>query len=123
MRPSDPPLLPIIAGSKIEQLRPNIAALDLTLSTDQMRRLDAARQSCRQAGVDTALVNTGESAALGPVTRKATKHDTIESCGVPRYETFKTAFLLTALTLVLMLIGAHFGAAMACPGFPRRRRA
>jgi aryl-alcohol dehydrogenase-like predicted oxidoreductase len=42
MRQSDPAILPIIAGSKIEQLRENIAALDLTLSSDQMRRLDAA---------------------------------------------------------------------------------
>jgi len=42
MRQSNPPILPIIAGSKIEQLRENIAALDLTLSSDQMRRLDAA---------------------------------------------------------------------------------
>ena len=42
MRQSDPPILPIIAGSKIEQLRENIAALDITLTDDQMRRLDAA---------------------------------------------------------------------------------
>jgi aryl-alcohol dehydrogenase-like predicted oxidoreductase len=42
MRQSDPAILPIIAGSKIEQLRENIAALDLALSSDQMRRLDAA---------------------------------------------------------------------------------
>jgi aryl-alcohol dehydrogenase-like predicted oxidoreductase len=42
MRQSDPPILPIIAGSKIEQLRENIAALDITLSSDQMRRLDVA---------------------------------------------------------------------------------
>ncbi len=42
MRQSDPVILPIIAGSKIEQLRENIAALDITLSSDQMSRLDAA---------------------------------------------------------------------------------
>jgi aryl-alcohol dehydrogenase-like predicted oxidoreductase len=42
MRQSDPPILPIIAGSRIDQLRENIAALDITLGSDQMRRLDAA---------------------------------------------------------------------------------
>jgi aryl-alcohol dehydrogenase-like predicted oxidoreductase len=42
MRQSDPPILPIIAGSRIAQLRENIAALDVTLSGDQMRRLGAA---------------------------------------------------------------------------------
>ena len=36
------PILPIIAGSKVEQLRENIAALDITLSSEQMSRLDAA---------------------------------------------------------------------------------
>lgn len=42
MRQSDPAILPIIAGSRIEQLRENIAALAITLSGDQMRRLHAA---------------------------------------------------------------------------------
>jgi aryl-alcohol dehydrogenase-like predicted oxidoreductase len=42
MRQSDPAILPIIAGSKIEQLRENIAALDITLSSDQLSRLDVA---------------------------------------------------------------------------------
>ena len=42
MRQSDPAILPIIAGSKFEQLQENIAALDITLSSDQMSRLDAA---------------------------------------------------------------------------------
>jgi aryl-alcohol dehydrogenase-like predicted oxidoreductase len=42
MRQSQPAILPIIAGSKTDQLQENIAALDVTLSSDQMRRLDAA---------------------------------------------------------------------------------
>ncbi len=42
MRQSDPPILPIIAGSRTEQFRENIAALDITLNSDQMRRLDTA---------------------------------------------------------------------------------
>jgi aryl-alcohol dehydrogenase-like predicted oxidoreductase len=42
MRQSSPPVLPIIAGSKIEQLRENIAALDIMLTSDQMHRLDTA---------------------------------------------------------------------------------
>jgi aryl-alcohol dehydrogenase-like predicted oxidoreductase len=42
MRQSDPAILPIIAGSKIEQLRENIAALDITLSSEQLSRLDVA---------------------------------------------------------------------------------
>ncbi len=42
MRQSDPPVLPIIAGSKIEQLRENIGALEVKLSADQMSRLDSA---------------------------------------------------------------------------------
>jgi len=39
MRQSDPPILPIIAGSKVEQIRENIAALDVALTADQMNRL------------------------------------------------------------------------------------
>ena len=42
MRQSDPAILPIIAGSRTEQLRETIAALDIVLSSDQMRRLDTA---------------------------------------------------------------------------------
>jgi aryl-alcohol dehydrogenase-like predicted oxidoreductase len=42
MRQSGPAILPIIAGSRIEQLRENIAALEITLSSDQMSRLDTA---------------------------------------------------------------------------------
>jgi aryl-alcohol dehydrogenase-like predicted oxidoreductase len=42
MRQSDPPVLPIIAGSRPEQLRQNIAALDIQLNDDQMRRLNTA---------------------------------------------------------------------------------
>lgn len=42
MRQSSPSILPIIAGSRIEQLEENIAALDVMLSPDQMRRLDTA---------------------------------------------------------------------------------
>ncbi len=42
MRQSDPPVLPIIAGSQPEQLTENIAALDITLTNDQVERLDIA---------------------------------------------------------------------------------
>lgn len=42
MRQSDPPVLPIIAGSRPEQVLENIGALSVTLSEDQMRRLDTA---------------------------------------------------------------------------------
>jgi aryl-alcohol dehydrogenase-like predicted oxidoreductase len=42
MRQSKPSILPIIAGSTTEQLAENIAALELTLSGEQMRRLDTA---------------------------------------------------------------------------------
>ena len=42
MRQSDPPVLPIIAGSRPEQLAENIAALDITLTNDQVERLDTA---------------------------------------------------------------------------------
>jgi len=42
LRQSDPPVLPLIAASSSEQLAENLGALDLTLSTDQMARLDAA---------------------------------------------------------------------------------
>jgi aryl-alcohol dehydrogenase-like predicted oxidoreductase len=38
----DPPILPIVAGSRREQLAENIAALDISLSEDQLRRLDSA---------------------------------------------------------------------------------
>lgn len=39
---SNPPVLPIIAGSKPEQVKENIAALEVRLTEDQMRRLDTA---------------------------------------------------------------------------------
>ncbi len=39
---SDPPVLPIIAGSRLEQLNENIAALDVKLTEDQMARLNTA---------------------------------------------------------------------------------
>jgi aryl-alcohol dehydrogenase-like predicted oxidoreductase len=42
LRQSDPPVLPIIAGSRPEQLRQNIAALGLHLNEDQMQRLNHA---------------------------------------------------------------------------------
>jgi aryl-alcohol dehydrogenase-like predicted oxidoreductase len=42
MRQSDPPVLPIVAGSGIAQLAENFNALDITLSKDQMQRLDTA---------------------------------------------------------------------------------
>lgn len=42
MRQSDPPVLPIIAGSRPEQLTENIAALDVALSDEQMQRLNTA---------------------------------------------------------------------------------
>jgi aryl-alcohol dehydrogenase-like predicted oxidoreductase len=45
MRQSDPPVLPIIAGSRTEQLAENIAALDISLTEDQMRRLNTAGDS------------------------------------------------------------------------------
>lgn len=42
MRQSDPPVLPIIAGSGTAQIAENIQALRLTLSDDQMARLNSA---------------------------------------------------------------------------------
>lgn len=42
MRQSTPPILPIIAGSKVDQLAENIGALTLTLTGEQMQRLDTA---------------------------------------------------------------------------------
>ncbi len=42
LRQSDPPVLPLIAASSSEQLAENLGALDLTLTADQMARLDAA---------------------------------------------------------------------------------
>jgi aryl-alcohol dehydrogenase-like predicted oxidoreductase len=50
MRQSDPKILPIIAGSRIEQLRENIAALEITLSSDQMLRLDTAGNPVAKQG-------------------------------------------------------------------------
>jgi len=42
MLQSDPPVLPIVAGSGPEQLLENIGALRITLTADHIRRLDAA---------------------------------------------------------------------------------
>jgi aryl-alcohol dehydrogenase-like predicted oxidoreductase len=43
LRHSDPSVLPLIAASTSEQLAENIGALDVTLSADQMERLNEAR--------------------------------------------------------------------------------
>jgi len=40
---SDPPVLPLIAASTPDQMRENLAALDVRLSDDQMQRLNTAR--------------------------------------------------------------------------------
>jgi aryl-alcohol dehydrogenase-like predicted oxidoreductase len=50
MRQSKPSVLPIIAGSKIEQLKENIAALDITLSHEQMYKLDTAGNPVAKQG-------------------------------------------------------------------------
>lgn len=42
LRQSNPPVLPIIAGSQPEQLRRNIAALDVKLTEEQLQTLDIA---------------------------------------------------------------------------------
>jgi len=42
LRQSDPPVLPLIAASTSEQMAENIAALDVTLSADQVQRLTQA---------------------------------------------------------------------------------
>jgi aryl-alcohol dehydrogenase-like predicted oxidoreductase len=42
LRHSDPPVIPVIAGSQREQLLENIAALDISLTEDQIRRLESA---------------------------------------------------------------------------------
>jgi aryl-alcohol dehydrogenase-like predicted oxidoreductase len=42
MRQSDPPILPIIAGSQKEQVLENIAALDVNLTAAQLQRLDTS---------------------------------------------------------------------------------
>jgi aryl-alcohol dehydrogenase-like predicted oxidoreductase len=42
MRQSNPPVLPIIASSRPEQLLENVAALDITLDENQMERLNTA---------------------------------------------------------------------------------
>ena len=41
-RQNTPSILPIVLGSKIEQLAENIAALEVTLTSEQMHRLDTA---------------------------------------------------------------------------------
>jgi aryl-alcohol dehydrogenase-like predicted oxidoreductase len=42
MRQSDPPVLPIMAGSEPGQVAENLAALKITLSGDQVQRLNVA---------------------------------------------------------------------------------
>jgi len=42
MRQSDPPMIPVIAGSRREQVLENIDALDIRLTADQITRLDSA---------------------------------------------------------------------------------
>jgi aryl-alcohol dehydrogenase-like predicted oxidoreductase len=42
MRQSDPPVLPIVAGSRREQLAENLSALNMELSAEQMRKLNTA---------------------------------------------------------------------------------
>lgn len=50
MRQSTPSVLPIIAGSKIDQLKENIAALDITLTKEQMHTLDTAGNPTAEQG-------------------------------------------------------------------------
>ncbi len=50
MRQSTPAILPIIAGSRTEQLGENIAALNITLSNDQMHRLNVAGNAQAEQG-------------------------------------------------------------------------
>ena len=42
MLQSDPPVLPLVAASTSAQLQENIDALDITLSEEQVARLNAA---------------------------------------------------------------------------------
>ena len=42
LRQTDPAVLPIIAASQVDQLAENIAALNITLSSDQLQRLNTA---------------------------------------------------------------------------------
>jgi aryl-alcohol dehydrogenase-like predicted oxidoreductase len=42
MLQSNPPVVPIVGGSRPEQLSENLAALGITLAADQMTRLDMA---------------------------------------------------------------------------------
>jgi aryl-alcohol dehydrogenase-like predicted oxidoreductase len=42
MRQSKPSVLPIIAGTRVEQLAENVAALQISLNEDQMKRLNTA---------------------------------------------------------------------------------
>ena len=39
---SDPPVMPLVAASTVEQMRENLGALDIELSAEQMARLDGA---------------------------------------------------------------------------------
>jgi aryl-alcohol dehydrogenase-like predicted oxidoreductase len=50
LRQSEPAVLPIIAGSRTEQLQENISALDVVLTKDQMSRLDSAGGSSVKQG-------------------------------------------------------------------------
>jgi aryl-alcohol dehydrogenase-like predicted oxidoreductase len=50
MRQSEPTILPIIAGSKIDQLRESIVALDITLTNEQMHKLDTAGDPVAKEG-------------------------------------------------------------------------
>jgi len=50
MLQSEPPVLPIIAGSRTEQVRENLSALGVELTADQMERLNtAANPSVKKA--------------------------------------------------------------------------
>jgi len=53
--------LPIIAGRKTEQLKENIAALDITLSGDQMERLNTAGNPRSKQGLDPADLKRGQN--------------------------------------------------------------
>ena len=39
---SDPPVIPLVAASTVEQMRENLGALEIELSAEQMARLDSA---------------------------------------------------------------------------------
>jgi diketogulonate reductase-like aldo/keto reductase len=65
-------MIPIVGARKASQLRDNLGCVDVTLSPDQVARLDGA--SAIELGFPYDFIRGGRSSFLGEVTERVDDH-------------------------------------------------